>query len=170
MRYFLGADMGAEEIVRPMGGSDLDRMFALGDSLGEPIAESAGKDCRIANAKGTDVTFTRGKPQGFALAKATGPGGYFVPGTATIYPEMESVKRSVVTSNMFHEYYSRCARYRATTARWRRSSATRRPLSTTRCSTSAAGDPAEMERRLFLVRHECLACHKEFRVRRQRPK
>ena len=37
-------------------------------------------------------------------------------------------------------------------------------------SAIAAGDPTEMERRLFLVRHECLACHKEFRVRRPRPK
>lgn len=35
-------------------------------------------------------------------------------------------------------------------------------------SAIAAGEPAEMERRLFLVRHECLACHKEFRVRRPR--
>ena len=109
VRYFLGADIGADEIVRLMGGADLDGMFALGDSFGELIAESAGKDCRIANAQGTDVTFTLGEPQGFALAKATGPGGYFVPGTAMIYPEMESVKGSVVTSNMFHEYYTELA-------------------------------------------------------------
>ena len=109
VRYFLGADIGAEEIVRLMGGADLDGMFALGDALGELIAESAGKECRIANAQGTDVTFALGRPQGFALAKATGPGGYFVPGTAMIYPEMESVKGIVVTSNMFHEYYTELA-------------------------------------------------------------
>ena len=109
VRYFLGADIGAEEIVRLMGGADLDGMFALGDAFGELIAESAGKDCRIANAQGTDVTFTLGEPQGFALAKATAPGGYFVPGTAMIYPEMESVRGSVVTSNMFHEYYTELA-------------------------------------------------------------
>ena len=30
VRYFLGADMGAEGIVRLMGGADLDAMFALG--------------------------------------------------------------------------------------------------------------------------------------------
>ena len=109
VRYFLGADIGADEIVRLMGGADLDGMFALGDALGEVIAGSVGKDCRIANAQGTDVTFVMGEPQGFALAKATGPGGYFVPGTAMIYPEMESVKGSVVTSNMFHEYYTELA-------------------------------------------------------------
>ena len=109
VRYFLGADIGAEEIVRLMGGADLDGMFALGDALGELIAESAGRECRIAHAQGTDVTFALGRPQGFALAKATGPGGYFVPGTAMIYPEMESVKGIVVTSNMFHEYYTELA-------------------------------------------------------------
>ncbi len=109
VRYFLGADIGTEAIVRLMGGADLEGMFALGDAFGELIAESAGKDCRIANAQGTDVTFTLGKPEGFALSKATGPGGYFVPGTVMVYPEMESVKGSVVTSNMFHEYYTELA-------------------------------------------------------------
>ena len=108
-RYFLGADIGAEEIVRLMGGADLDAMFELGDSFGEMVAESAGKECRITNAAGTDVSFTLAKPEGFALAKATKPGGYFVPGTIVMLPEMESVRGTVVTGNMFHEYYTELA-------------------------------------------------------------
>ncbi len=108
-RYFLGADIGAEEIVRLMGGADLDGMFSLGDAFGEVLAEAAGKECRIANAAGTDVTFTLAKREGFALAKATKPGGYFVPGTVVFMPELESVRGSVVTSNMFHEYYTELA-------------------------------------------------------------
>ena len=108
-RYFLGADIGAEGIVRLMGGADLDGMFALGDAFGELIAQSAGKECRITNALGTDVTFTMGKPEGFALAKAIRSGGYFVPGTVMMLPELESVRGSVVTSNMFHEYYTELA-------------------------------------------------------------
>ncbi|MDE0057245.1 MAG: hypothetical protein OXP07_03915 [Defluviicoccus sp.] len=109
VRYFLGADMGAEGIVRLMGGADLDAMFALGDAFGDLIANAAGKDCRIANADGTEIRFTLGKPEGFALGRATAPGGYFVPGTVMIYPELESVKGSVVTRNMFHEYYTELA-------------------------------------------------------------
>ena len=108
-RYFLGADIGAEEIVRLMGGADLDGLFQLGDAFGELLAQSAGKECRITNAHGTDVSFTLGKPEGFAFARATKPGGYFVPGTVMMLPEMESVVGSVVTSNMFHEYYTELA-------------------------------------------------------------
>ena len=108
-RYFLGADIGADEIVRLMGGADLDGMFALGDAFGALIAQAAGKECRIANAHGTDVGFVLAKPEGFAFARATKPGGYFVPGTVMMLPEMESVRGSVVTRNMFHEYYTELA-------------------------------------------------------------
>ncbi len=108
-RYFLGADIGAEEIVRLMGGADLDAMFALGDAFGAMMAEAAGKECRITNVAGTDVGFTLARPEGFSLAKATRPGGYFVPGTVVFMPELESVCGSVVTSNMFHEYYTEVA-------------------------------------------------------------
>ena len=105
-RYFLAADMGAEALVRLMGGADLDELFKLGDALGEVMAQAAGKECRITNAQGTDVTFTLAAPDGFALAKATKPGGYFVPGTIVMMPELESVRGDVVTSNMFREYYT----------------------------------------------------------------
>ena len=108
-RYFLGADIGADEIVRLMGGADLDGMFALGDAFGALIAQSAGKECRITNVHGTDVRFVLAKPDGFAFARATEPGGYFVPGTVMMLPEMESVRGAVVTRNMFHEYYTELA-------------------------------------------------------------
>ena len=81
----------------------------LGDAFGELLTQSAGKECRITNAHGTDISFTLGKPEGFAFARATKPGGYFVPGTVMMVPEMESVVGSVVTSNMFHEYYTELA-------------------------------------------------------------
>ena len=108
-RYFLGADIGADEIVRLMGGADLDGMFALGDAFGDLIAEAAGKECRITNPLGTDVCFALAKPEGFAFSRATEPGGYFVPGTVMVLPEMESVRGSIVTRNMFHEYYTELA-------------------------------------------------------------
>ncbi len=108
-RYLLGADIGADEIVRLMGGADLDGLFQLGNALSDLVETSAGKDCRITNTHGTDVVFTLAKPDGFSLAKATKPGGYFVPGTIMIIPELESVRGSVVTSAMFHEYYTELA-------------------------------------------------------------
>lgn len=108
-RYFLGADLGTEELVRLMGRAKLDDVYAMTDALGEVIAEASGKCCRITNAAGTDVSFALAKNDSFAMAKATKPGAYFTPGTAVIIPELESVKGKVVTSVAFHEYYTEIA-------------------------------------------------------------
>lgn len=35
-------------------------------------------------------------------------------------------------------------------------------------SSISGGDATDMNEKLLLIRHECLACHKEFRVRRRR--
>ena len=104
-RYFLGADLGAEELVRIMGRAKLDDVFALSDAFAEVIAESGGKKCRITNAAGTDVTFELAKVETFKLSKANKPGAYFTPGTVVIIPELESVKGNVVSQVGFHEYY-----------------------------------------------------------------
>ena len=50
-RYIFGVDMGADEIVSPMGGADLDGMFVLGDAIGDLIAQSSGKECRNTRAR-----------------------------------------------------------------------------------------------------------------------
>ena len=92
-----------------MGGADLDGMFVLGDAIGDLIAQSTGKECRTTNPLGTDVSFTLAKPEGFALSRATEPGGYFVPGEVIIMPELESVRGSIVTRNMIHECYAEIA-------------------------------------------------------------
>ena len=108
-RYFLGADMGSEEMVRLMGKVALDPLFALGDAFAEVIAGHAGKECRITNDLGTDVTFTLAATEGLALSKAIKPGGYFVPGTVLLIPELESVRGDVSTGVCFHEYYTEMA-------------------------------------------------------------
>jgi len=108
-RYFLGADLGAEEIVRLMGRAKLDDVFALSDAFADLITEAAGKSCRITNAAGTDVSCVLAKTETFKLAKATAPGAYFVPGTVVIIPELESVRGTVVTEVGFHEYYTEFA-------------------------------------------------------------
>lgn len=105
-RYLLAADLGVDEIVRIFGEADLDSLFAFGDVFSDLIEKATGKEARVTNAAGTDLTFILAPTKGFALAKATKPGGYFVPGTVVFLPEKESVKGQFVTSAMFHEYYT----------------------------------------------------------------
>lgn len=105
-RYFLGADIGAEGITRLFARADLDQVFAVSDAFYEFLAGSAGKDCRITSRMGTDVRFVLAPPEGLAIAKATKPGGYFVPGTVLFVPELDSVKGRIVVETVFHEYYT----------------------------------------------------------------
>ena len=65
-RYFLGADIGSEEMVRLLGKVDLDQLFAFGDAFSEVIAKHGGKECHITNDAGTDVTFTLAATEGLA--------------------------------------------------------------------------------------------------------
>lgn len=105
-RYFLGADIGAEGIVRIFGKADLDKAFAVSDALTELFSSAKGEWCRITTPAGTDVRFQIADPEGFAMSKAAGPGGYFVPGTAVLIPELETVKGTIVVDTVFHEYYT----------------------------------------------------------------
>lgn len=105
-RYFLAADLGAEGIVRIFSKADLDQVFVVSDLFNALLAESAGKQCRFTTPLGTDVSFTLAAPEGLAIERATKPGGYFVPGTVMVIPELETVKGTVVTEATFHEYYT----------------------------------------------------------------
>lgn len=108
-RYFLGADIGAGGLARLLGKGKLDQLFALSNAFGALVGEASGKECRITNRLGTDVTFTLAEPDGFALAKAEEPGGYFVPGTVVLIPELESVRGVIKCETVFHEYYTTMA-------------------------------------------------------------
>ena len=105
-RYFLAADIGANGIVRIFGQADIDKVFAVSDIFNELLANSAGKTCRMTTPGGTDVSFTLAEPEGLDIARATRPGGYFVPGTVMVIPELETVKGTVVCEAVFHEYYT----------------------------------------------------------------
>jgi 2,5-dihydroxypyridine 5,6-dioxygenase len=105
-RYLLGADMGAGGITRLFGGVDLDAVYAMSDALGDLFASATGQTCRLTTPAGTDVRFVLATPAGLALTRATRPGGYFVPGTAVIVPELDSVEGTIVCEAAFHEYYS----------------------------------------------------------------
>jgi 2,5-dihydroxypyridine 5,6-dioxygenase len=105
-RYFLAADIGAEGIIRIFSKADLDQVFVVSDLFNALLAESAGKRCRFTTPLGTDVSFQLADPEGLAIERATKPGGYFVPGTVMVIPELESVKGTVICESTFHEYYT----------------------------------------------------------------
>jgi 2,5-dihydroxypyridine 5,6-dioxygenase len=105
-RYFLGADIGAQGIVRIFGKADLDQVFAVSDLFNAILTESAGKLCHITTPLGTDVRFKLADPEGLAIERATKPDGYFVPGTVMVIPELDSVKGTVICDSTFHEYYT----------------------------------------------------------------
>ena len=105
-RYFLAADLGADGIVRIFSRADLNQVFAVSDIFNTLLAESAGKQCRFTTKLGTDVSFTLANPEGLEIKRATNPGGYFVPGTVMVIPELETVKGKIVCESTFHEYYT----------------------------------------------------------------
>lgn len=105
-RYFLGADIGAEGLIRLFSKADLDKVFAVSDIFNELLAESAGAACRFTTPRGTDVRFQLAHPEGLAIERATKPGGYFAPGTVMVIPELESVQGTIVCEATFHEYYT----------------------------------------------------------------
>ena len=106
-RYFLAADIGSEGITRVFGRSDIEKVFAVSDLFSTILAESAGKRCRFSTPLGTDVEFVLADPEGLTIEKASKPGGFFVPGTVMVIPELETVKGTIVCESTFHEYYTK---------------------------------------------------------------
>lgn len=105
-RYFLAADIGAEGIIRIFSKADLDQVFVVSDMFNELLSDSAGSTCRFTTPLGTDVSFILANPEGLAIERATKPGGYFVPGTVMVIPELDTVKGVVICDSTFHEYYT----------------------------------------------------------------
>ena len=106
-RYFLAADLGSGGIVRIFGRADIHKVFAVSDLLSAILAESAGKHCRFTTPLGTDVEFVLADPEGLTIERATKPGGFFVPGTVMVIPELETVKGTIICESTFHEYYTK---------------------------------------------------------------
>ncbi len=106
VRYLLGGDMGAAGLARLLGRVDLDRYYAVHQAFDEITAAAVGREVRITDQLGTDVTFTLAKP-GFAKPRrADRPGMVVVPGACTMFPEHESVKGVIRVGAAFHEYYT----------------------------------------------------------------
>jgi leucyl aminopeptidase (aminopeptidase T) len=106
VRSLLVADLGAAGIGRLFGAVDFDRLFALQAALDRLVADSVGRTCRFINAKGTDVSFTIGRPATRKLRRTDQPGTYTPPGSAVIYPEPETVRGELVVEAAFHEHHT----------------------------------------------------------------
>ena len=61
VRYLLGGDMGSGGIARLFGKVDLDRYFEVQHRFDALIAGAEGRQCRVTNGHGTDVSFVIGK-------------------------------------------------------------------------------------------------------------
>ena len=99
-------DLDAGGISRLFAGVDFNRLFDLQEAVDGVVNRSVGKTCRVTNAAGTDLTFTIGRPATKKIRRIDQPGTYTPPGSAVIYPEIESVRGTVVLDAAFHEYFT----------------------------------------------------------------
>lgn len=106
VRCLQAADLGAPGLQRLFGAIDFDLLFKVQEAFDALVTSAVGKRCRVTNAKGTDVTFTIARPATRKLRRANVSGTYTPPGSAVIYPEIESVKGVVVLDAAFHEYHT----------------------------------------------------------------
>ena len=105
-RYLLGGDMNADGLLRLFGRVDLDQYYAVHKAFDELINNALGRPVRITDNAGTDVSFVIGQ-RGFEKPRrADKPGTVLVPGSCTMFPEVESVKGRIEVGSVFHEYYT----------------------------------------------------------------
>ena len=99
-------DLDAGGIARLFAGVDFTKLFDLQEAVDKVVNGSTGKQCRVTNAAGTDVTFTIGRPATKKIRRIDQPGTYTPPGSAVIYPEIETVRGTIVIDAAFHEFFT----------------------------------------------------------------
>ena len=105
-RCLMFHDLDAGGVARLFAGVEFDRLFDLQEAVDGVVNRSVGKTCRVTNAAGTDVSFKIGRPATRKIRRINQPGTYTPPGSAVIYPEIESVRGTVVVDAAFHEYFT----------------------------------------------------------------
>jgi leucyl aminopeptidase (aminopeptidase T) len=105
-RCLAGGSMDCGALARIYGGVSLDSLYELQRGLDELVAQSLGKICRVTDDRGTDVTFVMGKATGAKPRHAEKPGAtYSLPGSVVMYPELETVRGTVVIVAAMHDWY-----------------------------------------------------------------
>jgi leucyl aminopeptidase (aminopeptidase T) len=105
-RCLMFNDLDAGGIARLFAGVEFEKLFDLQEAVDALVNRSVGKTCRVTNAAGTDVSFTIGRPATKKIRRIDEPGTYTPPGSAVIYPEIESVRGTLVVDAAFHEYFT----------------------------------------------------------------
>ena len=109
VRYYLSPGLTSESMVRLYTGVDLDALYATTHEFEKLLGDAAGKECRITNDAGSDVTFKIDEPQPIALCRAEKPGITGVPGTVLIPPDIETVKGVLKLESVFtDDIYDQC--------------------------------------------------------------
>lgn len=108
-RCLLLADLGADGIARLYGMVDLDRLYEAQEVFDRLVTDNVGKECRVTCPHGTDFRFVIDKPATRKMRHTTEPGTYTPPGSAVIYPVLESVQGAAVVWAVFHEFHTRLA-------------------------------------------------------------
>jgi leucyl aminopeptidase (aminopeptidase T) len=100
-RYYLATGMTSDAMVRLFNSVDLDDLFALQRAFDEVLASADGKECRITNPLGTDVTFQLDSSHSpFGMCRAETPGLTGVLGTVFVMPKLETVRGTIVVENI----------------------------------------------------------------------
>jgi hypothetical protein len=105
-RYLLGGDMGSGGLLRLFGAVDLDGYFQALRPYETVLTSGPGREVRVTDRLGTDVTFKLAEAPYGKPRRADKPGTYLVPGSCTMFPELESVRGTVCFASIFHEYFT----------------------------------------------------------------
>ncbi len=105
-RCLMFHDLDAGGIARLFAGVSFDQLFDLQQAVDGVVNRSVGRTCRVTNDAGTDVSFTIGRPATRKIRRIDQPGTYTPPGSAVIYPEIESVRGRIFVDATFHEYFT----------------------------------------------------------------
>jgi hypothetical protein len=98
-------DLTAAGIDRLYGTLSLDALFEVQAHFDRLMSSHVGATCRVTNAAGTNLTFKLAKPHEGKPRRIDSPGMYTVCGGVVIYPEMDTVRGTIVADTIFHESY-----------------------------------------------------------------
>lgn len=108
VRCIAAGGLDTSALSRLYGGVALDPLHELQMMIDTLIADSAGKECRVTDDNGTDVVFVMAKSSGAKQRRAVKSGAtYSLPGSAVMYPELESVRGKIVIVAAMHDWYGK---------------------------------------------------------------
>jgi 2,5-dihydroxypyridine 5,6-dioxygenase len=103
-RYYLSPGLNSDSMVRIFTDVDLDDLFAVQHAFEEVLAKADGKECRITNRLGSDVTFKLDSATNpIGCCRAEKPGITALPGAIVILPDIETVKGVVKLESIFND-------------------------------------------------------------------